>query len=114
MGSPSFSIRYIDGDLIFRVIGDTIDKKFKNPIDLRGVWHTMLVHYQQNTNQTGFAQCWLDNKQLFDYEGEMDYYPAADRMFFKICLYRDEIEEPQSIYFNKFRRGPTKESVIID
>lgn len=110
-GSPFLSVRYINNELSFKITGDEVNKRFNTKIDLRGKWHTLLVNYQLNSDQTGFVRAWLDNKPLLEYKGKMDYSPPPKYIFFKMGLYRDTIPEPQTVYFDKFRRGPTRESI---
>lgn len=112
-GSPFLSVRYINNILSFKVTAQNVVKVFKKDIDLRGLWHKLTLNYKLNTDQTGFVRSWLNNEQILDYDGPMDYFPPPKHIFFKMGLYRDSIPEPQSIYFKNFRRGPTRESVII-
>lgn len=112
-GSPFLSARYINNKFSFKVTGENVVKKFNKKIDLRGKWHVIIVNYKLGTNQTGFAKGWLDSELVMDYKGEMDYSPAPNYIFFKMGLYRDTLEQPQTIYFNKFRRSPTRSGLFL-
>jgi hypothetical protein len=113
-GSPFLSARYRNNILSIKITAEDLVKTYEKPIDLRGSWHSLLVNYQLNTDQTGFAKVWLDAEdQLVDYVGPLDYFPPPKKIFFKMGLYRDTIDQPQTIYFRKFRRGLSRENVII-
>lgn len=109
---PFLSFRYIDGELIFQVAhGDQV-RKFKKETDLRGVWHDVLVNYRLDKVDSGFAQAWVDGTSFAEYEGKMGYEPPRELTYFKMGLYRDKFDLPQTVYLARFRRGPSKESCL--
>ena len=44
----------------------------------------------------------------------MGYDFQKDIIYFKFGLYRDELDIPQTIYLDKFRRGTNQEEVTCD
>ena len=110
--SPFLSFRYVDGKLIFQVNHDDQRVKFEKKIDLRGSWQDILVNYKLGKDDSGFAKSWVNGSLFAEYEGKMGYEAPRDLTYFKMGLYRDELETPQAIYIGSFGRGPTKESVL--
>lgn len=113
--SPFLSFRYQGGELVCKVIGEDVNEKFrpKQKEELRGQWHRILMNYRLDENQTGKVHCRLDDKELVNYEGKMGYHFTDPSTYFKMGLYRDQIDTPQIIYLAQYRRGPSQEDCSI-
>ncbi len=107
--SPFLSFRYSNGILIFQIQYNEQRVKFKKEVDLRGNWHNIVVNYQLNDNQTGFAKVWINNELFAEYNGPLGYKYKENLIYFKMGIYRDEIDLVQSILISKFRRSSNKE-----
>lgn len=111
--SPFLSFHYRNGKLIVKILGKSTEEKFKTNDELRGKWHDVLINYELNSGLTGFVKIWLNGALFVDYNGQMGFEYTEPLTYFKMGLYRDQLEIPQIIYFKYFRRGPTKESVSV-
>lgn len=113
-GSPFLSLRYQEGRMFCKVIGEEVDQKFRlSAQELRGQWHRMIMNYQLNPNLSGKVRCLIDDQELVDYEGPMGHLGLGDSTYFKMGLYRDKLEIPQAIYLAQYRRGLSYEDCQI-
>ncbi len=105
--SPFWSLRYQNGVLICQITGQDLPQsiKFKLEGEWRGQWHRALLNYQLGKDKQGYMNMWLDDQPFAQHQGSMGYTPTEDLTYFKMGLYRDQVEEPQSVYFSNFRRG---------
>lgn len=112
--SPFFSFRYSGGELMAKVAVETEEHrvKFREKKEWRGKWHDVLVNYLLTEKQEGFAKAWIDKKEFANYQGKLGFTPNAPLTYFKMGLYRDQIDLPQTIYFSHFRRGIKREDCI--
>ena len=111
--SPFLSFRYINGQLSFRVMGKNgLNQKYLWPKDPRGNWHDVLVNYRLSENLEGFVKVLIDKDILTEYEGPLGFDFIKKLTYFKMGLYRDSIEIPQTIFLDRFRRGPVKQACI--
>jgi hypothetical protein len=107
--SPFLSFRYVDGKLYFQIVYDQRRKKFFcDKKDWRGRWHKVLIYYKLDSNFHGETKAWLDDKFIADYEGRLGSSQPTLDPYFKMGLYRDRIEKPQTIYLSHFRRSTNR------
>jgi len=59
-------------------------------------------------NETGEVKVWVDKELVADYSGKLGSLQATSNPHFKMGLYRDQIETPQTIYFARFKRASRK------
>ncbi len=114
--SPFLSWRYSNGKLFFQTVFEYEKTNFDYPEnnDIRGTWHTVLLQYRLRNDKTGFVKTWLDSSLFAEYDGPMgSSHPTSQLLQFKMGLYRDQLEIPQTILFSQFRRGETKESCMV-
>src|SRR3989344_2968213 len=108
--SPFLSFRYVNGRLYFQVVYD--DKReifYCKENEWRGDWHKVLVYYKLNRDFQGETKAWADGSLVADHKGRLgSSHPTSDPHF-KMGLYRDQIDEPQTIYLANFRRSTSKE-----
>lgn len=109
--SPFLSVRYRNGIFFFQVIYEEQRTKFKKKIDLRGAWHKIVLNYQLNEDLTGHVKGVLDGQVLCDYKGKLGFRYTKKQIYFKMGLYRDMLDEPQTIYLDRYRRSLNKISV---
>ncbi len=111
--SPFLSFRYINGQLQFCIMGrKQLMKKYFWTKDPRGIWHDVLVNYQLNESLDGFVDVWINNEILASYHGPLGFDYTQNLVYFKMGLYRDSIDISQTIFLDRFRRGPTKNSCL--
>lgn len=107
--SPFMSFRCINGQLSFRVVGNNnLVKKYFWGKDPKGKWHDAIVNYQLNDSLEGAVNVWIDNELLTNYQGAFGFDHINNFTYFKMGLYRDSVDIPQTIYLGRFRRGPTR------
>ena len=71
------------------------------------------MNYLLNPNLTGRVRCKLDGEEFVNYEGELGHSSLGPSTYFKMGLYRDQIETPQTICLAQYRRGPTEKDCEI-
>ena len=80
---------------------------------MRGQWHRVVMNYQLNPNLSGKVYCKLDEQELVNYEGKLGHQLLEPSTYFKMGLYRDQLETPQTICLAQYRRGPTEQDCVI-
>jgi Polysaccharide lyase len=61
----------------------------------------------------GLLQVWKNGKQIVEYNGALGFKDDEDEIYFKMGLYRDHMQIPMCIIFDRFRRGKSFEEVCI-
>ncbi len=107
--SPVISLRYQEGELIGQVMKEDERVKFKYPNVEMGVWNQVMANYLLNDNHEGHCEFVLNGKTFGTYAGEMGKKGLPSHMYYKMGLYRDHVSYPQSMYFDRFRRGESRE-----
>ncbi|MFA4941155.1 MAG: heparin lyase I family protein [Patescibacteria group bacterium] len=108
--NPPLALRYINGELRFTIKNeDEWITLFNEPNAEKGAWHDLLVNYQWNKDHSGYCGVALDGADKGKYEGHIGYDHLPAEMHFRMGLYRDHLEEPQSLLFSRFRRGASRE-----
>lgn len=104
--SPFVSFQYVDGTIKCKIVDSSSDKriKFAKKGEWRGSWHRIVLNYKLNTDQTGFVHAWLDGEEFVNYQGNMGYPAKENLTYFKMGLYRDQVEPTQTIYLADYRR----------
>ncbi len=120
-GSPFLSYRYQGGKIIAQIVIDesvggleeeSRRVKFKSSGLERGVWHRIVTNYQLDENNMGHCEFVVDGEVIGKYVGKMGYqHLPKEGTYFKMGLYRDPQEYSQSIYFDKFSRGTSADSL---
>jgi hypothetical protein len=108
--NPPLALRYINGDLTFTIKNENEwIELFRQSATDKGAWHDLLVNYQLGDDHQGHCTVALDGTERQTYVGHMGYDQITPAMHFRMGLYRDHIEEPQSLLFSRFRRGLSRE-----
>ena len=58
-------------------------------------------------------QVWKNGKQIVDYKGALGFEDDEDEIYFVLGLYRDHMQIPMHIIFDRFRRGKSFNEVSI-
>ena len=117
--SPMIALRYIGGHLIVDVSRDRGKRRLcSREIDLRGRWVDMVFHILPRASkkipkafQDGLLQVWMGTNQIVDYRGALGFVDDEDEIDFKLGLYRDHMDIPMRIVYDRFRRGASFEAV---
>jgi Polysaccharide lyase len=111
---PMISLRYMGGKLIVTVARDRGKRNlFKETIDLRNQWVDMVFHIIPKSFKDGILQVWRNGQLIVDYKGALGFIDDEDEIYFKIGLYRDHIQIPMRIIYDRYRRGRNFEEVSI-
>jgi hypothetical protein len=73
----------------------------------------MVFRIIPKTNKDGILQVWKDGNQIVDYQGPLGFKDNEDQIYFKFGLYRDHMQIPMRIIYDRFRRGRSFEEVSI-
>ncbi len=119
--SPMVSLRYMEGKLIICVERDRGQRKlYIQKYDLRNKWTDMVFHIIPKASKKipkyfkdGLLQVWMNGHQIIDYKGALGFIDDEDEIYFKLGLYRDHMQLPMRIIFDRFRRGRTYQEVSI-
>jgi len=108
--NPPLSLRYINGELLFTIKDeDRWITLFTEARVAKGVWHDLLVNYRWGENHVGQCQAFLNGADKGKYDGYLGYSHLPAQLQFRFGLYRDHLEQAQSLLFSRFRRGVTRE-----
>jgi hypothetical protein len=61
----------------------------------------------------GLLQVWKNGKQIVDHRGALGFKNDENEIYFKMGLYRDHMQIPMCIIFDRFRRGKSFKNVSI-
>ncbi len=117
--SPMIALRYMGGRLIVDVSRDRGKRRLYNrKVDLRGRWIDMVFHILPRASKKippafkdGILQVWMGHDQIVDYRGALGFVDDEDEIYFKLGLYRDHMDIPMRIVYDRYRRGPSFEAV---
>jgi hypothetical protein len=119
--SPMISLRYMGSKLSIYVERDRGQRRlYIEEIDLRNRWIDMVFHIIPKASKKipkafkdGILQVWKNGKQIVNYKGALGFLDDEDEIYFKLGLYRDHMQIPMRIIFDRFRRGNSFEEVSI-
>jgi hypothetical protein len=106
ISSPIFAQRYIGGVHFFTVQSmenpdsDTI--KFELPDLVRNKWHDFIFKVYLTEKPSGYIAVWMDGARVVDYRGKTSLEKGGRDFYHKFGLYRDEWDEPMTLYFDEF------------
>lgn len=112
--SPMIALRYMDGKLKVTVARDRGKRSvFTKKIDLRDQWVDMIFRIVPKADKNGILQVWKDNTQIVDYRGPLGFKSDEAEICFKLGLYRDHMDTPMRIVYDRFRRGKSFKEVAV-
>jgi hypothetical protein len=109
------------GDLRICVERDRGQRRlYSEKIDLRNKWVDMIFHILPKASKKipkdfkdGILQVWLNGHQIIDYQGALGFLDDEEDIYFKLGLYRDHMQIPMRIIYDRFRRGSRFEEVSL-
>ena len=112
--SPMVALRYMGGRLMVTVARDRGKRVlFGEEVDVRNRWVDMVFHLIPRADQKGRLQVWKDRRQIVDYQGALGFKKDEDETYFKLGLYRDHMDIPMRIVYDRFRRGASYQAVAL-
>ena len=112
--NPVLAIRYQNGELTVTRQDETGKSiLYSTTQEIRGRWldfrfDTRFSRFGDG-DQPGYIDAWLNGEQILSYQGATLYqlqrgYPAHGYIYFKMGLYRDELQQPMTIYLDEYRK----------
>ena len=108
--SPVLAIRYQDGELfITRYDEHARSILYSTKQEMRGRWLDFRFETRFSRDQDGQIDAWLNGEPIVHYKGPTVYqqqrgYPAHGLVYFKMGLYRDEMQQPMTIFVDEYRK----------
>ncbi|MGP8175186.1 MAG: polysaccharide lyase [Terracidiphilus sp.] len=108
--NPVLAIRYVGGVLfITRKNDDGEQVMYKSQGELRGRWLDFRFVTRFSQRDDGAIDGWMNEKPIVHYRGVTAYraargYPAHGFFYFKMGLYRDQMQQPMTIYLDDYRK----------
>jgi Polysaccharide lyase len=107
--NPVLAIRYQSGELsVTRQDAHAKSILYSTKEEIRGRWLDFRFETRFFRNQDGQIDAWLNGERIVQYAGPTVYYgrgyPAHGYVYFKTGLYRDEMQQPMTIYLDEYRK----------
>ncbi|MFA5031713.1 MAG: polysaccharide lyase [bacterium] len=109
--NPLLALRYQNGELYITL--QTTEKSirlFQTKEEIRGQWIDYVFHMKFTRIESGFVKVWMNGKEIINYTGITAYsekynYLKLGYFYFKMGLYRDQMDEPMTIYLDEYRKN---------
>jgi hypothetical protein len=108
--NPVLAIRYQDGELFINRQDDhRTFRLYSTGEEMRGRWLDFRFETRFSPGQDGRIDGWLNGQAIVHYQGPTAYqvklgYPAHGYVYFKMGLYRDEMQQPMTICLDEYRK----------
>ncbi len=108
--NPVLAIRYRNGELFVTRQDDRIRSiLYSTKQEMRGRWLDFRFETRFSRDPDGQIDAWLNGEPIIHYKGPTVYqqqrgYPAHGYVYFKTGLYRDEMQQPMTIYVDEYRK----------
>jgi hypothetical protein len=99
---PILAERFRNGRHTLTIESQGKRKEYKLPKLVLGRWHDVQYVVRYETNATGSIEVSFDGKKVVDYTGPTAEPAYKNSFYHKFGLYRDQIEEPMTAYFDNF------------
>lgn len=122
--SPLLAHRYRNGVLRVTIEYGTADvpKSYDDVVNhvffeipfAKNRWHDFVYRAVWSRGETGLIQAWYNGKFMGTYRGPTGYKNDEDGPYFKTGVYCEESPERLlTAYVDEYRRGPTREDVLL-
>jgi len=110
VNNPLIAIRYQKGEL--RITLQTTEEKvtlFRTKEEIRYRWLDFKFQIRFSRDKKGVLKVWMNKRKIIDYKGITAYtekygYPSKGTFYFKMGLYRDEMNEPMTVYIDEYSK----------
>jgi hypothetical protein len=108
--NPVLALRYQDGELFINRHDDhKTFRLYSAREEIRGRWLDFRFETRFSPEQDGHIDAWLNGQPIVHYHGPTAYhvkrgYPAHGYVYFKMGLYRDEMQQPMTLYVDEYRK----------
>lgn len=112
--SPILAIRYVSGKLFITLQTTDASRSviWETDKEIRGRWLDFKFQIRFSREKNGEVVVYLNNDKIVDYKGVTSYAEKPfdiNSYYFKMGLYRDQMELPMSIYIDEYRKTEIKE-----
>lgn len=117
--NPVIAVRYVAGVLTITLqTSEDRTTLFQTHEEVRGHWLDFVFHIRHTSNADGSIRVWLNKKEVVSFMGATAYsekigYPANATFYFKMGLYRDDMPEPWTAYYDEYRKRPLTETELL-
>ncbi len=108
--NPVLAIRYQNGELAVARQDDRAKSiLYSTKQESRGRWLDFRFETRFSRGEDGQIDIWLNGEPIAHYKGPNVYhqhfgYPAHGYVYFKTGLYRDEMQQPMTMYVDEYRK----------
>jgi hypothetical protein len=107
--NPVLALRYQNGELSVTRQDDSAKSiLYATKDEMRGRWLDFQFETRFSQDHDGRIEGWLNGEPIVHYVGPTAYhgrgYPAHGYVYFKMGLYRDEMQQPMTIYVDEYRK----------
>jgi len=113
--NPVIALRYQSGE--FRItmqVGPEKTTLYTQSESILNNWQDFKFNIRFSRKENGRVKVWMNNKIIVDYEGITAYpqeygYPYPGNFYFKLGLYRDQMDQPMTIYIDDYLKKEISE-----
>lgn len=103
--SPVVAQRFVNGVLSITVSNNSgMETLYQTGGTYRpalvGEWTTFVYHIRFDKGDDGLLEVWMNGEQIVDYRGQLGYVEDFNTTYFRLGLYRDQLEQPMTMYFD--------------
>jgi len=112
VGNPIIALRYVSGALSITIQTDNHQTThYITQNEIRGRWLDFVFHIRHARTPDGAVRVWMNGEEILNFQGPTAYsekfgYEPYGVFYFKMGLYRDDMAEPMSVYFDEYRKRP--------
>lgn len=103
---PIFAQRFIGGVHFLTVQNmenpDSDSVRYELPDLVKNKWHDFIFKVYLTEKPSGYISMWMDGSRIVDYKGKSAFEKGGRDFYHKFGLYRDEWDEPMTLYFDGF------------
>jgi Polysaccharide lyase len=114
--NPVIALRYTSGEFFITLKTSTDeDTLYSQKENILNQWLDFRFNIRFSGTKNGCIKAWLNSKQIIDFNGITAYskesgYPDHGKFYFKIGLYRDQTEQPMTLYFDNYSKKRISDS----
>ncbi len=112
--NPLISMRFRNGKLSIkqRFSFHQIVYKPSDSLEItKNKWHCLVMQTYLSKSDDGYINVYLNNQLIISYVGQTAYTSQESRSYFKFGLYRDQTEQPMTLFFDNYKRGTSWKEV---
>lgn len=108
--NPVLALRYESG--VFQItlqVGPEKKVLYSQTESILNKWMDFRFNVRFSRNHDGRIKAWMNKYKIIDYKGATAYvqafgYPDPGNFYFKLGLYRDQMDQPMTIYIDDYKK----------